>query len=187
MVVDNLPNSTGRSAEQPVGRYYRPLVNNRPFCLNGWYSWICGRYYIKIVDILSNLFRMVIWYNSGLESVLLCHYITSSSPAKMSMHFLAAKCAMLQVRAFQITFVVDILVDIMLCGQYLVYFCCGRYLLQPHWPLCIYLGTWKCIILPLNEEIQKYPPTSCLTCISWEIGYVTVLPYWTYALLSRNV
>ena len=27
---------------RPVGRYYRPLVDNRPFCLN-------GRYFIKIV------------------------------------------------------------------------------------------------------------------------------------------
>ena len=24
--------------ERPVGRYYRPLVDNQPFCLNGRYS-----------------------------------------------------------------------------------------------------------------------------------------------------
>ena len=36
------------------------------------------------------------------------------------MHFLVAKCAILRKRAFQITFVVDILVEIMLCGRYLV-------------------------------------------------------------------
>ena len=36
---------------RPVGWYYQPLVNNRPYCLNGRYSWICGRYYIKLVDI----------------------------------------------------------------------------------------------------------------------------------------
>ena len=49
---------TGR----PVGRYYRPLVDNRPFGLNGRYSWICGRYYIKMVDILSkNLSEC--WYD----------------------------------------------------------------------------------------------------------------------------
>ena len=44
----------------PVGRYYRPLVDNRPFCLNGRYSWICGRYCIKMVDISSKSLRMVI-------------------------------------------------------------------------------------------------------------------------------
>ena len=42
------------TAERPVSRYYRPLVDIRPFCLNGWYSSICGQYYIKMVDILSN-------------------------------------------------------------------------------------------------------------------------------------
>ena len=26
------------NAGRPVGRYYRPLVDNRPFCLNGRYS-----------------------------------------------------------------------------------------------------------------------------------------------------
>ena len=41
---------SSQSAGRPQGRYYRPLVNNRPFCLNGWYSWICGRCYIKMVD-----------------------------------------------------------------------------------------------------------------------------------------
>ena len=40
-------------AGRPLGRYYRPLVDNRPFCLNGRYSWICGRCYIKMVDISS--------------------------------------------------------------------------------------------------------------------------------------
>ena len=39
-----------------------------------------------------------------------------NSPAKMSMHFLVAKRVMLQIRAFLRTF----LVDIMLCGRYLV-------------------------------------------------------------------
>ena len=43
------PSYSGR----PLGRYYRPLVDNRPFCLNGRYSWICGRCYIKMVDISS--------------------------------------------------------------------------------------------------------------------------------------
>ena len=28
----------GRHAGRPQGRYYRPLVDNRPFCLNGRYS-----------------------------------------------------------------------------------------------------------------------------------------------------
>ena len=41
------------NAGWPQGRYYRPLVDNRPFCLNGRYSWICGRCYIKMVDISS--------------------------------------------------------------------------------------------------------------------------------------
>ena len=48
------------NAGRPVGRYYRPLVDNRPFCLNGRYSWICGRYCIKMVDISSKSLRMVI-------------------------------------------------------------------------------------------------------------------------------
>ena len=44
---------------RPVGRYYRPMV---ALCLNGQYSWICGRYYIKMVDILSkNLSEW--WYD----------------------------------------------------------------------------------------------------------------------------
>ena len=77
------------TAGWPVGRYYRPLVDNRPFCLNGRYFWICGRYYIKMVDILSKF----------------------SQNGDM-----------------------------------------------------IYLRTWKCItLLPLNGEIWKYTPTSCLT------------------------
>ena len=32
---------------RPVGRYYRPMV---ALCLNGRYSWICGRYYIKMAE-----------------------------------------------------------------------------------------------------------------------------------------
>ena len=56
-----------------------------------------------------------------------------NSPAKMSMDFLGAKRVMLQIRAFLRTF----LVDIMLCGRYLIKFCPGRYPMQPHWPLCI--------------------------------------------------
>ena len=36
------------------------------------------------------------------------------------------------------TFVVNILIDIMLCGQYLIIFC-DRYLLKPQRPLCIHL------------------------------------------------
>ena len=65
----------------PVGRYYRPLVDNRPFCLNGRYSWICGRYCIKMVDISSKSLKMVIDFPNhlkydefqDLKSVLLCH------------------------------------------------------------------------------------------------------------------
>ena len=45
---------------RPQGRYYRPSVDNRPFCLNGRYSWICGRYCIKMVDISSKFLRMLI-------------------------------------------------------------------------------------------------------------------------------
>ena len=37
-----------------VGRYYRPLVDNRHFGRYGWYSWFCGRCYIKMVDRGSN-------------------------------------------------------------------------------------------------------------------------------------
>ena len=47
-------------AGRPQGRYYRPLVDNRPFCPNGRYSWICGRYCIKMVDISSKSLKMVI-------------------------------------------------------------------------------------------------------------------------------
>ena len=38
-------------------------------------------------------------------------------------------------------------------------------------PNMIYLNTWKCITLMLNEEIWNFPPAFCLTCISWEILY----------------
>ena len=44
-------------AGRPLGRYYRPLVDNRPFCIIGGYFWICGRYYIKMVDISSKYSR----------------------------------------------------------------------------------------------------------------------------------
>ena len=54
-----------------------------------------------------------------------------NSPAKMSMHFLVAKCVMLQTQAFQRTFVVDILVDIMLCGRYLVNFVMANIYFNP--------------------------------------------------------
>ena len=47
-------------AGRPQGRYYRPLVDNRPFCPNGRYSWICGRYCIKMVNISSKSHRMLI-------------------------------------------------------------------------------------------------------------------------------
>ena len=37
-----------------------------------------------------------------------------------------------------------------------------------------------------NLEIWKYPPAmQYITCISWKIGYTTVLPLWTCALLSH--
>ena len=45
-------------AGRPQGRYYQPLVDNRPFCLNGRYSWFCGRSYIKMVDVSSKSLRM---------------------------------------------------------------------------------------------------------------------------------
>ena len=49
---------------------------------------------------------------------------------------------------------VDILVEIMLCGRYLVYFCCGRYLLQPHWPLCLCM--LEILLMPFFSGAQKY-------------------------------
>ena len=55
---------TGR----PLGRYYRPLVDNRSFCLNGRYSWYsCGRYCMKMVDISSKSLRMVIDFPYSLK------------------------------------------------------------------------------------------------------------------------
>ena len=60
--------------------------------LNGRHSWICGRYYIKMVRIIKKSLRMVIWGKMKMENRIY------NSPAKMSMHFLVAKCVMLQIR-----------------------------------------------------------------------------------------
>ena len=58
--IERVDRQARNIAGRPQGRYYRPLVDNRPFCLNGRYSWICGRYCIKMVDISSKSLRMVI-------------------------------------------------------------------------------------------------------------------------------
>ena len=54
----------------------------------------------------------------------------------MSMLFLVAKCEIYNYAHSKGILLVDILVDIMLCGRYLIKSCCGRYPIQPHWTLC---------------------------------------------------
>ena len=67
--------------------------------------------------------------------------------AKMSMHFLVAKCVMLQTCAFQRNFVgryfgrYNAVWSIF--GRYMIKFCCGRYPIQPHWPLCVCCPYWS--------------------------------------------
>ena len=47
------------------------------------------------------------------------------------------------------------------------YYINGRYFIQiSQNGDMIYCRTWKCITLPLNEEMWKYPPIFCLTCLS---------------------
>ena len=96
-----------------VGRYYRPLVDNRPFCLN-------GRYYIEMVDISS---KSLIFHQNPSYFIKIPHISSKSLIFHKRPHFLKICLSQdLKVKSVNTRFIRNFcgryLVDIVLCGRY---------------------------------------------------------------------